>query len=72
MPEETLSFDVAGGGFSSFWSYKPEWMVSMNNVHYSFKNGDLYEHNSNETRNNYYGTDYPSTIHQSSMMTQHQ
>ena len=54
MPEETISFSVKGNGFNSFHSYIPDWMVSMNNVHYTFKDGDMYEHNSNAVRNAYY------------------
>jgi hypothetical protein len=34
----------------------------MNNYLYSFKNGNLYKHNSNITRNSYYGVLYPSKI----------
>jgi hypothetical protein len=37
-------------------------MVTMNNSLYTFKDGDLYKHNSNQTRNSYYGTLYPSKI----------
>jgi hypothetical protein len=34
----------------------------MNNFLYTFKDGNLYKHNSNQTRNSYYGTLYPSKI----------
>jgi hypothetical protein len=34
----------------------------MNNSLYTFKSGNLYKHYSNETRNSYYGTLYPSKI----------
>jgi hypothetical protein len=34
----------------------------MNNYLYTFKNGNLYKHNSNTTRNSYYGVLYPSKI----------
>jgi hypothetical protein len=34
----------------------------MNNYLYTFKNGNLYKHNSNVTRNSYYGVLYPSKI----------
>jgi hypothetical protein len=37
-------------------------MIGMNNYLYSFKGGDLYRHNTNETRNNYYDVQYSSTI----------
>jgi len=62
MSIETISFTERGNGWNSFHSFIPDWMVDMNNSLYSFKNGDLYKHHTNETRNNYYGVDYDSTI----------
>lgn len=40
----------------------PDWMIGMNNYFYSFKGGNLFRHNVNETRNNFYGVQYKSTI----------
>jgi hypothetical protein len=37
-------------------------MVGMNNKLYTWKDGSLYEHYANETRNEFYGIVYPSTI----------
>lgn len=37
-------------------------MVTLNNFLYTFKGGNLYKHNSNQTRNSYYGVLYPSKI----------
>tara|TARA_R110002020_G_scaffold102076_2_gene239973 strand:+ start:21589 stop:22257 length:669 start_codon:yes stop_codon:yes gene_type:complete len=37
-------------------------MEGMNNFFYTFKDGQLYKHYSNATRNNYYGINYNSTI----------
>jgi hypothetical protein len=37
-------------------------MIGVNNMFYSFKNGDIYEHHSNASRNQYYGVNYPSTV----------
>lgn len=34
----------------------------MNNFFYTFKGGNLYRHNVNETRNNFYGVQYKSTL----------
>lgn len=34
----------------------------MNNYFYTFNGGNLFQHNINETRNNYYGTQYNSQI----------
>ena len=62
MPNYTLTYDDGVKGFPSFYSYFPEWMVGMNNYFYTFKGGDLYRHNTNIKRNQYYGTDYLSSI----------
>lgn len=58
----TLSYSEEAKGWPSFYSYMPEYMVGMNSYFYSFKGGDLYRHNTNETRNNYYGVQYNSEI----------
>jgi hypothetical protein len=58
----TLTYSESTKGFPSFYSYFPDMMIGMNNYLYSFKGGDLYRHNTNETRNNYYGVQYNSTI----------
>tara|TARA_R110000782_G_scaffold139922_1_gene232446 strand:+ start:323 stop:1162 length:840 start_codon:yes stop_codon:yes gene_type:complete len=50
------------GGWPSFYSFMPDYMIGMNNYFYSFKRGNLWRHNTNETRNNYYGFQYKSTI----------
>ncbi len=58
----TLTFDKGVQGWTSFYSYYPDWMIGMNNYFYSFKNGDLYRHNTNENRNTFYGISFESTI----------
>lgn len=62
MAVETLSYSAVANGWSSRWSFEPDWMVGMNNKLYTWKNGSLYEHYSNGTRNEFYGVVYPSTI----------
>jgi hypothetical protein len=37
-------------------------MIGMNSYFYSFDGGNLYRHNTNETRNNFYGAQYTSKI----------
>lgn len=49
-------------GWTSFYSYQPDWMIGMNSYFYTFKGGNLYRHNTNETRNNFYGVQYDSMI----------
>jgi len=62
MAEYTLSYSESVKGFPSFYSYIPEYMIGMNQYFYSFKGGNLWRHNTNETRNNYYGVQYNSKI----------
>ena len=68
----TLSYSEDSKGWPSFYSYLPDYMIGMNGYFYSFgpttnddgsvSGGNLYRHNVNETRNNYYGVQYDSTI----------
>jgi hypothetical protein len=62
MANYTITYSPNQGGWTSYHSYEPEWMVTMNNFLYTFKGGNLYKHNSNQTRNSYYGVLYPSQI----------
>lgn len=58
----TLSFSEASKGWTSFFSFIPEMMIGMNSYFYTFKGGNLYKHNSNELRNNFYGVQYNSKL----------
>ena len=60
--EWTVSYSQNSQGWPSFYSYIPEYMIGMNNFFYSFKGGNLYQHNVNELRNNYYGEQYHSQV----------
>jgi hypothetical protein len=61
--ESTLTFDEEVNGWTSFFSYKPEFMISLNGKFFSFKNGDLFLHNSkNVPRNNFYGEQFTSKV----------
>ena len=62
MANYTLTYSPALEGWTSFHSYFPEWMENMNSFMYTFKNGEMWKHNTNASRNNWYGTNYPSTI----------
>lgn len=42
-------------------TFNPEDMCRVNNRFFSFKNGEIYEHNQ-EVRNTFYGVEYPSTF----------
>lgn len=58
----TLSYSDNAQGWPSFYSFIPEYMIGMNNFFYTFKGGNLYQHNTNELRNNYYGEQFNSQI----------
>jgi len=58
----TLTYDEGVQGFPSFYSYTPDYMIGMNNYFYTFSGGDLYRHNVNSTRNNFYGQQYSTTV----------
>jgi hypothetical protein len=58
----TLTYSDGFQGWPSFYSFDPDWMIGMNNHFYTFKNGDMYRHNVNEVRNNFYAIQYDTTI----------
>tara|TARA_R100000951_G_scaffold69939_2_gene58881 strand:+ start:8009 stop:8782 length:774 start_codon:yes stop_codon:yes gene_type:complete len=58
----TLTYSASAKGWPSFYSYLPEFMVGMNQYLYSFDGGNLYRHNTNDTRNNFYGSQYSTII----------
>jgi len=45
-----------------FYSYNPNFMLGMNQYFYSFSGGNLFQHNANGVRNNFYGQQYTSQI----------
>ena len=64
MPTEirTLSYSDDVKGWPSFYSFFPDYMCGMNGFFYTWNGGDLYRHNTNPSRNTYYGVFSPSTI----------
>tara|TARA_Y100001972_G_C7655727_1_gene330237 strand:- start:226 stop:1047 length:822 start_codon:yes stop_codon:yes gene_type:complete len=60
---QTITYSESVSGWPSFYSFIPEQILGMNGRLYTFKNGKLFEHNSDVApRNNYYGTQFNSTI----------
>ena len=52
----TLTFDENVKGWTSFFSYKPDQVISLRSDFYSLNSGKLYKHNSNDVaRGNFYG-----------------
>lgn len=52
--EATLTFSSKTNGWTSFWSYYPDWMIGINSTFYTWKDGNLYEHDSSTQRNRFY------------------
>jgi hypothetical protein len=50
------------GGWPSFYSFFPDFMIGMNSFFYSFKGGNLWRHNTSPSRNTYYGVFTASSI----------
>ena len=61
LNNQTLSFDERVDGWTSFKSFIPENGFSLNNIYYTYKNGELYSHDS-EIRNTFYETATPSSV----------
>ena len=56
MADQTLGFDERPKGWTSFYSFSPEWMLGLNNKFFSIKNGQLWLHDSQTAdRNSFYG-----------------
>jgi hypothetical protein len=53
---DTITYSEASQGWTSRWSYRPEWMIGLNSVFYSFKGGALYKHDANTVRTNFYNS----------------
>ena len=62
LGSETISFTELTKGWTSRKSFIQENGISLNGKYYTFKNGEIWEHNANALRNNFYGTQYNSTI----------
>lgn len=63
MAQYTLTYDSRVDGWTSFYSYRPDHMLGMNNKFFSFRGGNLFVHHSPTAgRNNFYGVQYPSKV----------
>jgi len=60
---KTLTFDERTQGWTSFYTYKPNWMFSIQGQYYTAYGAKIYKHyDSNVNRNTFYGTSSPSTV----------
>lgn len=62
MPNYTLTYSPPAEGWPSFYSFEPEWIQGMNQHLYTFSGGNIFRHNTNEVRNNFYGEQGNSTL----------
>ena len=62
MANYTLTYADNVGGWVSFYSFYPDWIIGMNQHLYTFKNGNLYKHNENALYNNFYGEQFSSRV----------
>jgi hypothetical protein len=60
--DKTLTYSELSQGWPSFYSFIPERIIGMNGFLYTFKNGNLYKHNTNTQRNTFYGVYTPSSV----------
>ena len=58
----TVSYSEMSKGWVSFKSFFQESGLSINNDYYTFKDGELWKHHTNEIRNNFYGVQYDSSV----------
>ena len=58
----TIAYCENVQAWTSFYSFIPENMVSVGTQFITFKDGKVYKHNINNTRNNFYGVQYKSRV----------
>lgn len=64
--QQTVTWDEVYNSWTSFHSYVPEWMERLGTNFFTFKNGELYIHDENSSRTNFYGTSYGCLVKYSS------
>jgi hypothetical protein len=60
--QTTVSYSEIAKGWTSFKSFNPQGGVSLNNDYFTFFGGHIWKHHTNETRNNFYGAQYTSSV----------
>jgi hypothetical protein len=58
---QNFSFNETRNAFCSFYDYHPEWATGAQDMIYTWKNGQLYKHNS-PTYCNFYGVQYGASV----------
>ena len=62
QPSNTISFSEKNKGWVSFKSFLKEGGLSLNNEYFTFKHGMLNQHHTNPVHNNFYGSQYDSSV----------
>lgn len=62
--QSTIVYNDDAKGWTSRFSYIPDWLCKLNNRFFSIKDGQLWLHNdeNNNVRNNFYGVQHSSSI----------
>ena len=56
LDAQTVAFSELLKKWTTFYSYIPSYYAKVNRQFFSFKDGDLYKHNNNSSRCNFYGS----------------
>ena len=62
ISSETSAYSTTKAVWLTFYSFVPEMYARLHDKFFSFKDGLIYKHNSNDTRNNFYGSQFNSQI----------
>lgn len=57
-----ITYSEEAGAWVSKWDYKPEWLEECGIGMVSFNEGKIYLHDSNNSRGQFYGTNYPAKV----------
>jgi len=60
---KTVTYKDSAKGWTSFYSYEPEWIDNLNDEYFTFKNGQIYAHHKDDNdRNTFYGQQYNTKV----------
>ena len=62
VPEQTISYNEEVKGWVSFKSFIPDNALSLSSAYFTLQDGKLWQHDTNEIRNNFYGLQHNSSI----------
>ena len=62
VPEQTVSYSEEVKGWVSFKSFLPDNALSLSSAYFTLQDGKLWQHDTNEIRNNFYGVQHNSSI----------